>query len=153
MKPVLAHFRLQACHVTFTLMIYAFRAPPLIVQYTRSLIQSLGFTFSDTPSPIPSQTLLHLGLVLESRAMMVSLGKAKKNISASLVNETSIKTSTGWTSWITDSSSLRSVILQGYGIDENTSLETSCLLHQNVRLRCDGGSMRKSVSQKIREHA
>ena len=49
MKPVLDYFRLQAYILRFTLMIYTFRAPPLIhaknVQYTRSLIQSFGFTF------------------------------------------------------------------------------------------------------------
>ena len=35
------------------------------VQDTRSLIQSLRFTFFDKLSPIPSQTSQHLGFVLD----------------------------------------------------------------------------------------
>ena len=53
MKPVLDYFKLQAYILRFTLMIYIFRAPPLIdaknAQYTRSLIQSFGFTFQTHP--------------------------------------------------------------------------------------------------------
>ena len=58
---------------------------------------------------------------------MVSLGKAKKNILASVINKTPIKPSTVKTNWLTDSSSLGSVISQEYGNDENTSLKTSVL--------------------------
>ena len=58
---------------------------------------------------------------------MVSLGKAKKNILASLNNQTPIKPSTGKINWLTDSSSLGPVISQTYGNDENTSLKTSVL--------------------------
>ena len=58
---------------------------------------------------------------------MVSLGKAKKNILASLTNKTPIKPSTGKINWLTDGSSLGPVISQGYGNDENTSLKTSVL--------------------------
>ena len=127
MKHVLDHFRLQAYILTFTLMIYTFWAPPLIhaknVQYTRLLIKSFGFT----SPPIPSQNLFHLGLVSDFRAMMVPLGKAKKNILASPINKTPIKPSTGKTNWFTDSSFLGVGISQGYGNNENTSFKTSVL--------------------------
>ena len=58
---------------------------------------------------------------------MVALGKAKKNILARLTNKTHIKPSTGKINWLTDSSSLGSVISQGYGNEENASLKTSVL--------------------------
>ena len=58
---------------------------------------------------------------------MVSLGKAKKNILTSLTNKTPIKPLTGKIYWLTDSNSLGSVISQGYGNDENTSLKTLVL--------------------------
>ena len=77
MKPVLAHLRLQDIHISIYIDdIYiqgaSFDTCTEHVQYTRSLIQSLGFTFSEKSSSIPSQTLHHLGFVLDSRAMMVS---------------------------------------------------------------------------------
>ena len=42
MKPALAHFRLQAYMLTFTLMIYTFRAPP----YAKSMYSTLNRSFN-----------------------------------------------------------------------------------------------------------
>ena len=59
------------------------------VDYTMKLIKSLGFTLSEKSSPIPNQTLRHLGFVLNSQSMTVSLAEDKKDKLQSLLTHMS----------------------------------------------------------------
>ena len=47
------------------------------VQYIRDFFQSLGFTFSEKSSYTPTQSLSHLGFILDSKSMTVTFDSAK----------------------------------------------------------------------------
>ena len=49
------------------------------VQYVRDFIQSLGFSFSEKSSYTPTQSLSHLGFILDSKNMTVALDRAKRD--------------------------------------------------------------------------
>ena len=94
MKPVLAHLRLQGVNASIYIddifiQNNSFTTCSKQVDYTMKLIKSLGFTLSEKSSPIPNQTLRHLGFVLNSQSMTVSLAEDKKDKLQSLLTHMS----------------------------------------------------------------
>ena len=92
LKPVLAHLRAKS----FLSSVYTDdffltdKTPPscsLNVETTKQILKKLGFDFSDKSVTQPTQNLLHLGFILNSVSMTVSLGSDKKSHIRNLVLE------------------------------------------------------------------
>ena len=84
MKPVLAHLRNKGIFVSIYIDdIYvqgdSYEECLHHVQYVRDFIQSLGFSFSEKSSYTPTQSLSHLGFILDSKNMTVTLDRAKRD--------------------------------------------------------------------------
>lgn len=56
------------------------------VSISRTVLRKCGFEFSDKSVFIPTQTLLHLGFILDSTSMTVSLGRDKQDNILNLAN-------------------------------------------------------------------
>ena len=90
MKPVLAHLRLHGINASIYIDDIFIQADSFAtcsehVEYTINFIKNLGFSFSDKSAPIPNQVLRHLGFVLNSKSMTVSLAEDKKGKLQSLL--------------------------------------------------------------------
>ena len=84
LKPVLAHLRarnfLSSVYIDdFYLQADSYDECLANVNYTKAILESLGFQLSPKSVVIPTQQLLHLGFILDSKLMRVSLGYDKRH--------------------------------------------------------------------------